>query len=96
MKKAYEVQEIMERKHKEELGNELSYLNKSIFVAANGGQEEIKVVFSVGESGDSITEEKLIRLKKLVQKEGYIVEFEYPNPSEDGNRKIAMLIKWGF
>ncbi|MDJ1631356.1 hypothetical protein QNN00_17495 [Bacillus velezensis] len=69
MKKAYEVQEIMERKHKEELGNELSYLNKSIFVVfANGGQEEIKVVFSVGESGDSITEEKLIRLKKLVQK----------------------------
>ncbi|MEC1408852.1 hypothetical protein [Bacillus halotolerans] len=96
MRKAYAVQEIMERKHKEELESELNFLNNAIFVAANGGKEETKVGFSVGESEGAITEESLIRLKKLVQKEGYMVEIINIEPSDDGEKRMGLLIKWGF
>ncbi|WP_369888191.1 hypothetical protein [Bacillus halotolerans] len=96
MKKAYAVQEIMESKHREELENELNFLNRAIVTAANEGKEDTKVGFSMKDSEDSITEEKLNRLRKLVQKEGYEVEIINLKPSEDGERRMGLSIKWGF
>ncbi|MGK9268697.1 hypothetical protein KXR56_18880 [Bacillus inaquosorum] len=86
----------MESKHREELENELIFLNRAIVTAANEGKEDTKVGFSMKDSEDSITEEKLNRLKKLVQKEGYEVEIINLKPLEDGERRMGLSIKWGF